>query len=250
MDLQGHFARMGLTKRAASIYLACLEHGPDTVAAIARHTREKRSTVRYTVDDLLRRGMIVLTRRGRRTLYDAQRPQKLLTLLHEEERELQDILPQLEILRGKREPVSRVYLQEDREGLRSLYREIYDYVDTPEGVCFLSSMGDLSQYASFALDIHLKVLKPRRSYRVRELILDEPAGRLWIKKMRSENLMHPCRLLSSKRPVSNDLALFGTRVAMFSFRRRLSAVVIDDPRVVRTLRTLYEYAWENAEEAK
>lgn len=248
MDLQEPICRLGLTKRAGAIYLACLEHGPETVAAIARHAGEKRSTTRYTIDELLQRGLLTLMRKGRRTLYDAQRPQKLLTLLYEEERELQHILPQLEELRGKREPIGRVYLQDDREGLRTLYREIYDYINTPEGVCFLASMSDLNKYAPFALDIHLQVLKDRRSYNMRELILDEPAGRQWLRTMRSHHVIHPCRFLPSTALVANDLALFGTKVSLFSFRKRLSAVVIDDPRIVQTLRALFDIVWEQAEE--
>lgn len=250
MDLREHAMRLGITERAAAIYLTCLEHGPATVAAIARHAGEKRSTTRYTMADLLKRGLLVLTRSGKRTLYDAERPQRLLTLLHEEERELIRMLPDLEALRGKGEPVSRVYLQEDREGLRSLYREIYDYVHTPEGVCFLASMNDLQRYAPFALDIHLQMLGEHPSYRMRELMPDEPSGRQWVKNLRARHFMHPCRFLASPRPIANDLAIFGTRVSLFSFRKRLSAVVIDDPRIAQTLRTLYDIAWESAEEAK
>jgi hypothetical protein len=66
--------------------------------------------------------------------------------------------------------------------------------------------------------------------------------------MRAHGLKHPCRFLTPGHTIANDLALYGSRVSLFSFRKRLSATVIDDPRIVQTLRTLYDNAWEHAME--
>jgi DNA-binding MarR family transcriptional regulator len=243
MSLDEHIVRLGLSKRAATIYRACLEHGPESISAIARFSNERRSTARYTIEGLLKKGLLQLSRRGRRTFYDAQRPGKLLTLLHEQERELKDLLPKLEALRSQKEPLTQVSIQEDMENVRALYAEIYEYLDAPGGVSFLASMRDIEKYAPFALEMHLHILCSRERYSVRELVLDDAEGRRWIRLLRSRGLRHPCRLLPPPLAIANDFALFGTHVGLFSFQKRLSAVVIDDPRIAGTLRALYEIAW-------
>ena len=241
--------RIGLSAREAAVYIACLEHGPENISAIARFAGQKRSTVHYTIEGLLARGLLILQRKGKRSLYDAQRPQRLLTIAREYERALEGLMPKLEALRSPKQPNPKIQVYEGQAGFLDLYREIYEHAEKPGGIDFLTAIEDLQEHAPFVLDMYMERLSNAEQYHVRELLWDTSAGRRWLKLERSRSLGHPCRLLPSQNEIRNDFAIFGDRVAIFSFRKRLSAVVIEDRDVVQTMRTMYECAWAGAVDA-
>lgn len=234
-----------LSPREEALYLACLEHGPDTIAALARAAGQRRSTAAYVIRELLKRSLAVQTRKGRRSLYDAAPPQKLLAMARSEERELERLLPQLEQRRRKRVPASSISVHEDADGLKEVYRELYALIAAGERALFLSSIEDLQRHAPFAGALHAQSLRELKHYHIRELLRDVPAARKWVRWLREQKFKHPCRLLPASFSIVDDLALCGDLVALFSFRKRLSVTVIRDAGTADTLRALYECAWEN-----
>jgi DNA-binding MarR family transcriptional regulator len=242
MDAATIMDAAGLNAREAALYLACVEHGPESISALARLSGEKRSTTHYLLERLLRRGLVIRGRRGKRSLFDAQRPQRLLSIARERERTLEGIIPQLEAMRHGRQPQPTISVFDGEHALHGLYRDIYDHLG--KGAEFLTSINDLETHLPLAARAYVNSLRALPKPQVRELIWDEHKGRQWIRMLRKQKFHHPCRLLECTDAVRNDFVIFGNRVAIFSFRKRPTAIVIDDPDVASTMKALYAFAWE------
>lgn len=248
MEIQDVLAEFGLKKRETAIYLACLENGPQTVASLTTITGQKRSTINYTVSDLVDAGLLRLGRRGKRVLYDAERPKKLLQILQKKQSLLEQHLPALDALRQQGQPDVQTRMYEGQTAIHRLYEEIYDYIGPEYDVWFLGMISDLQSRAPAALDLFLRKIRETPSYRVRELLWDNAQGVQWMRSIRKEGLTHPCRFMSAEYPIANDLVFFHNKVAIFSFGKRASAIVIEDINIVKTLKALYEWTWASARE--
>ena len=236
--------KIGFSRKEADAYLATLEYGPATITDVARLTGHKRSTLYNVMRDLLQKGAVVLSRRNGRTLYDAEKPKKLLTMLQSRGRELENFLPQLEAVRNAKQSIPEVQIYEGEEALKNIYSDIYGALNFKSETCFLTSVADLQTRAPFALDEYLRTMQGK-NFNVRELIVDDEQGRRYARNLRSKNMKHPVRLLPADFPVHNDIVIFGNKVAIFSLKNRGGATVIDNPEVSTTLRSLYEWAWSN-----
>ena len=74
MNIKPIMYKLGFNEKEVSVYLACLEHGPETITIIARYSGCKRSTLYTIIEGLLRKGFLVLVRKKQKTLYDAEKP--------------------------------------------------------------------------------------------------------------------------------------------------------------------------------
>ncbi len=250
MNLEPVLSKLGFNEKEAAVYLACLENGPETITNISKYSRTKRSTLYHIIEGLLRKGFIVLVRKKHKTLYDAEKPRKLLTAIRAREQELERLLPEFDRIRNVHTHMPSLELYEGEEGIRNTYDDIYHSISNTSEVCFLTSIQDLKMYAPFVLENYVSRIKQLQKYRVRELIYDDEAGRKYVKELRSQGFKHPCRLLPPEFPLFNDINIFGDKVAFFSYQKRSVAVVIENPEVSRSVKTLFEWAWKCGIEAK
>jgi len=139
------FRLFGCTQREAEIYLQCLQLGPAPVQDIARKLRQNRVTVHSAVENLLRKGILFETRKGRRRLIAAEAPENLRQLAQERENELHVMRANLEYtiqllapLRTSDRGTPTVKFYEGVEGFKKMLEEsleakgevlVFTYVD-------------------------------------------------------------------------------------------------------------------------
>jgi hypothetical protein len=206
----------------------------------------KRSTLYNIVERLLQEGYLVLLRRNRRTLYDAERPRKLLTSLRARERELELLLPELDAIRNAKKEIPEVQVFESQESVTILYDEIYDSFNSKEEFCFLTSIGDLSKNLPVSMNGYVTKVLDKKNYKIRELVFDDDAGRRHVRHLRDSGATHQIRLLPKTFPLYNDLVIYTDSVAVFSFKNRIIATKFQSQEISATIKTLFEWAWANS----
>ncbi|MDO8471603.1 MAG: helix-turn-helix domain-containing protein [bacterium] len=124
MEIEQTLASVGLTGKKATLYLASLEQGPSSVLALSKTTKLFRPALYKLLAELESDGLFVTTISGKRKLYTAIEPSRLLDLYKKRERALEQVLPQLTLLanQGYNKPLLEYY--EGSEQLRSLYRSV------------------------------------------------------------------------------------------------------------------------------
>lgn len=253
MEFVTELKKIGLTDKEAGVYLACLQLGPSPVQVIARRAKVVRATTYVVLESLAKKGLVTQYSEGKRTFFAAEPPRQLLRVLEkqkeniaEQERELESMLPQLQVLlRSGGERPSVRYL-DSKEGIRAIRQEIIMH----------SKPG--STVYNFIPSDHLEAEFPEDSvtyYRQRV------AKRVKSKTIfTTRSAVHKDRLLSkefsdfSERvfvppdvfPSTAGMTVFEDRVAMSSFTGKIGGVIIESMAMADMMRDVFELAWEGA----
>lgn len=121
VNIQEELKKIGLTKDESMTYLAGLELGPATILEIARRAGLNRTTLYSVVGRLIEKQLFIKSIMGRRVLYIAEPPEKIISILKDRLAQFGDLLPELLLLSrgGVYKPKIKYY--EGFEGIRSIY---------------------------------------------------------------------------------------------------------------------------------
>lgn len=124
MDIKTLLGRLGFTDNEGTIYFELVETGPTTVAALAHKTGLHRPTVYKTLPLLQARGLVTPAKKGARTLFVAEPPEKLEVLLHETETAFSRILPELQAAYTSKEKRPVVKVLEGKQGITFVFDDL------------------------------------------------------------------------------------------------------------------------------
>lgn len=113
---------LGLTKTEAGVYLDLLEYGAQTVSSIARTSRLHRPAIYRALPSLIDKGLVSQKRVGKLTHYAAERPERLNNLVASFQRELDDLVPELNQIQHTSTPVVRRL--NGKAGVYTVYEDI------------------------------------------------------------------------------------------------------------------------------
>lgn len=86
---------LGLSEKEAQFYHAALKNGPTTAQVLALDSGLKRSTVYSCIESLAAKGLLHIEIDGKRKLFIAEPPEKLVSLLERKKQILNNLMPQL-----------------------------------------------------------------------------------------------------------------------------------------------------------
>jgi sugar-specific transcriptional regulator TrmB len=120
----------GANPREASIYMQCLQLGSTSVQELARTMKMNRVTVHSAVGQMIEKGLLFETRKGKRRLIVAEEPVSLLRLLAKKEQEIvrvrggmEHIMKLLVSLHSTDQSIPTVKLYEGVEGFKKMLDE-------------------------------------------------------------------------------------------------------------------------------
>lgn len=96
MDIIKTIETLGLSTKAAQIYLAALEGGEQTIQQLAKLAGIKRTSAYYTITELIAAGAIIEVRFKKKVYYRAERPSTALKRAKERIGEFEQSLPTIE----------------------------------------------------------------------------------------------------------------------------------------------------------
>ena len=246
--IERELEKLGLSEKEAKVYLAALELGPQPVQDIARKAAVNRATTYVMIEALTKRGLMTSFERGKKRLFNAEAPDRLLSLIRVRERELQEqerefmqILPQLRAVLAASGERPRVRFFEGAEGLRAIREEILatDAQEMRIAIEFKNISSVLSPEENAEHDRRLaeKGIRGRLLY----------TGPHAIETLRREYPHFEFRSVSSDRfPISGELTVFGNKIFVFTERGKLIGVVIEGEELTKTLRAVFDLAWAGA----
>jgi sugar-specific transcriptional regulator TrmB len=108
--------------------MRALEHGAQTVLELTKRTGLSRQATYVAIDSLKERGLMTTTQQGKKTLYSAEHPDKLLAYakrreveMKERVKDLERSIPELELQIGGERPIVRMF--EGKEGLWAIMED-------------------------------------------------------------------------------------------------------------------------------
>ncbi len=242
MELSEVLVKIGLNEKEAKVYLALLELGPATAYRIAPKAGIKRPIAYVVLESLQTRGLVSVVPQGERRLFVAADPGKLLGEMEQKKELYKRFLPNLEALYSdvSKKEKPQVQFFEGREAVYGLYEKIYESKD----VAFFSTIRDiLSLFPDFPKKLNEKAMSGQA--RVRELLTMSPSDLAYAQTMKHNDFFQQ-RFAAGIGEFFTDNCLFDGQVAFFAFDPFLYAVLIRSDGVYKSLKTLYEFAWNSA----
>jgi sugar-specific transcriptional regulator TrmB len=131
--------QLGLTEREISIYKALIELGPSSIRDLADKSGFNRGSAYETLKTLVNKGIVNYLPKGKRRVFQAENPDKLLDMAEEKRQNLEsalleiknDIIPSLSQLTPEFSS-SNVRFYEGDDGVESVLRDILSSVEKQE----------------------------------------------------------------------------------------------------------------------
>jgi len=238
-DIKQLLADAGLLPSEIKVYLGSLELGPSTVQNIAKKAKISRTAVYEAIELLAKRRLISTSTVGKRTMYTAEDPSRIVSYLKEEQQKftatLEDIKQQvnaLKLLSGGIKPIVKVY--EGEEALIAYFDHVAQV--KPETHFEISNLDDVYAFLS-----NEKIQAARRAHNWK--------GIKKIRLLHYGELRNPrpgvefCRLSEKMGEFHGNIAVYDNYVSLVTYIGKIVVVIIESKQMADTVRTLYTAAW-------
>ena len=86
--IEQQLAQFDCNEREAQIYVESLQMGPASIQEISRSLDQNRVTIHSATEQLIKKGLLFETRKGKRRLVTAAEPESLVRLVQKKQNEL------------------------------------------------------------------------------------------------------------------------------------------------------------------
>ena len=234
---------LGLSEKSAQVYVAALSLGTASMQDIAKKAGIKRPTAYLHVEDLITQGLIEKYPLGKKEYFRAMDPRVLEKRAESQMQATKDLMP---ILLGLQQTIAgrpRVSVVEGRRAMEQVYKEI----EEAHSIRFWTDLAATEEYffepfrrigeavrknEIFSRDIIPNTLEARKSSKH----YAEIAGRTYSSRVAKSG------------SIVNDNVVYDDSVAMFRLHQHnFFVVLIKEPTIATTMKTLFDMAWESAE---
>jgi len=234
--------QLGYSPHEATVYLASLELGGSTETEIAEKAKLPRTTVASVIKSLHKKGLLNTYLKGRRKIWSAENPEKLMIALREHEAALDILLPELHSLRHETgvEPTTRAY-----SGVEEIKQIMTDMIETKHHIFSVVSWDDwVNLLGKTFLDDFIETRK--RHYLKIHLLTPKTALSIDLQN-RDADEMRITQFLPESASVNNANFMYGNKVAIISINAKLpTGILIEDQDVHRMMAVFFESLWLRA----
>jgi len=223
---------LGLTESESRVYLALLELGPSLAGQITRKTGIHRRNVYDVTERLIRKGLIGYILKNNRRLFEAVNPERLVDIIKEKEKGLNENLEALKLMYMKTKEKQETNFYKGIEGLKAVFQ---DQLNEKE-VLILGA----SESAFEVLPFYFKWYdEDRKKRKIKVRIIASS-------KMKKRIPLAEIRYLPEK--YANPLAIniYGNKVAIILWKKNPVCVVLNEKEIADGYRKYFELMWKIA----
>lgn len=227
--------KLGLTEIEAKVYLTLLEEGPSLAGHISRKSGIHRRMVYDATERLIKKGLIGYIIQNNRRLFEAVNPERLLALVKEEEKAVNDILPQLKLKYDFAKEKQETNFYKGKAGLKSVFE---DQIRDGKEILVLNA-------SALAYELFIGYFTWRDERRKKKkikskLLFDEGSRKKLPKIPFAEIKFLP---LAFESPVATNI--YGNKVAIiFWSKENPFAIVIKQKEVADAYRNYFNVLWK------
>jgi sugar-specific transcriptional regulator TrmB len=233
---------IGLSEKETSVYLSLLPVDSASVIEIAKNTDINRTTLYPILDDLIKKNIITEVKEGKKVRFQAEPPERLETYiqnqktkLEEQEKVLEDIIPQMRgfVRQTGEKPIVKIY--EGREGILRSIQEYYQTGDT-----------DKEEYLIYPRDTIKKLFTPKEVENAQKFRLHKNVKMNSIftstEEYKSDPTAERYQLRIDEYDILCEIGIYSDRVHIHTLSQNLSAIYIKSKDFAETLKTLFKLA--------
>ncbi len=238
------FIDLGLKGQEARVYLACLKLGQSVVSQIAEEAKIQRTFVYDILANLHDRGIVSsIEARGKKN-YSAISIEKFKKIQLEKFKKFEALIPEIKSLEKTISDRPKVQFFEGKEGIQDALEDTLNQSRGSELLCYATAEGYYASDPQYVNDyIKRRVQKKIFS---KCIAPNNQINREYVEHDK-EHFRQTILVPDNKFPFSNEIDIYGNKVAIMSLQGELLAIIIESESVAKTQRAIFELAWLGAE---
>jgi sugar-specific transcriptional regulator TrmB len=239
--------KMGLSDNEIQIYTTLLRSSEASAYELSQKTGIYRPHVYDKLETLLARGLISYIQKGKKKIFQAHRPAKLLEYLEEKhnelaelKKELQNAMPNLISLTQRGEQGTRVEVFEGKEGLKVF---LTDIINTKKDVCLFGL--DDTKYDETLPVFMPQYFKNLRLNKIKERVISLKKKGILI----FDNYSTTYRFLESEYLNPTNTFVYGDKTAIVIWQMPISVIMIKNQQLAETYAEHFEKLWKVADKS-
>lgn len=237
-DIAPILKSLGLLESEVKVYESSLAMGAATVVDLAKKTKLSRQAVYTAIENLIDRGLISTVQSGKKRLFTAEDPDRLLEYAKRREDELKlqiadlkKALPELKLQSGGEKPVVRLY--EGKEGVRMFLEDLKN--EQPKEIDEIADMEALGSVFTQSDLEPIKKVAAQTKPKHRGIYLGE-----WEDKPGYNRKSIPKKY----KGFNSNITIYHDRVVLVTLEGKVYTIVIESKHLAKTLRILFDMVFE------
>ena len=231
---------LGLNEKEAKVYLTLLSMNRATAYYIALKSGLKKPTTYVILEDLVKKGFVLMIPQEKKSLYMAKSPQECVSLVQQKINETKEILPKLMAMQKKDAGKTRVSYYEGLEGIKEVYNDTLKY--GKEFVAFgsedvVKNLGYdwMNQFIKNRVkkNIFVRSILPTTEYFTEELLKKDQAEMRSMKFVPQEEF-----------PFSIEIDIYGDSKVSLISGKEMMGTIIESTEVHDTMKLIFELLWQ------
>ena len=235
---------IGLSEHESAVYFTMVSLGPAPVLKIARASGVKRTTIYSVIDSLKEKGMVRIELKGFKSLFVAESPEKLESILEQRKNKLRHHLRDfMEIYnKGGGETLIRIY--EGMEGIKSVYDSLLHDIKPGEDYMIVAGMEKAYNLDKSFYD-HLRDRRSKLPIHVRILVTDpeNEESKKILQFQRNFNM--EARALPPETKLTTNMVITPQRILIHQLEQPIMAIVIENKSTIKMHQELFEVMWNS-----
>lgn len=245
--------KIGLSEKEASVYLATLELGSDSVQNIAKLAKINRATAYVILEKLMNLGLVSTHIYGKKTAFVAENPKELNNLIENQKKDielkkqkLEDVMNSLVAIYNLKEDKPIVRYFEGADGLEALDRFGHEDLKKTTGQLYAITPADILE-EQFPMR-RKKSVKERVKQNIKSKVIythkNGPFSSDDDKASLREGIFLPRDIL----PLDGTISIYENwGVKLYTFDKKYPyGVLIQSPIIAKNLKYMFDLAWLGA----
>ncbi len=235
---------LGLSKNESLIYLFLLKKGETTTGSIIKETGIANSRVYESLNGLIDKGLVSYNVQKDGKHFQAESPNKFSEIEEQRRKKIQDLMPQLNLLKNSEQKETTTAVYEGFEGFKTAFKRIID--DCPRGGTIDVFGFSQPQYESqnlslFLTNLNLKSIDKKQKLR---LITDKSSKGFQKTITQSKNIERKYLPEGYLSPAAMDI--FEDYVYMFLWEEKPFVFMIKNKMIAESFKQYFKVLWSIA----
>lgn len=241
---------LGFTESESKLYLVSLEEGPSTVQDLAKKAKISRVTAYAAVDALMRNTLMSTIQQGKKRLFTAESPDRLISFVQGRMQHMQSTLKEVEssveelrLLQRGEKPVVKMFTGE--EGIRAIQNDLLQMAPK-----------SLDEISNFDEVLRLYPTEGNREF-FDKLNKIRPKRRL-IQYSSGENTIHggvPDEHIAVIRETGPtkffaEMMVYGNHLVLSTLRGEIIYILIESQDLADAFREVFGYVWASVQDKR
>lgn len=243
-DLQN----LGMTEEEAKVYLTVLELNGSYVSAIAKRAKVNRVGCYYTLDNLVKKGLLTSFAKNKIKYYSAESPRVLVNLMEEKFERAQKLLPELMSLTSSLAYKPKIQYFEGLQGIKTIFEET---LNAKEEIVGYTNLDELPKVVPPDYIRDYAKRKIEKGIRTRMLSPLTPQALEYLKRYYppegGRDLTEVLFINSNEYPFEYEMNIYDHFVSVISLsKEELIGMIFESPLYAKTQRSIFNLAWLGA----